>query len=103
MKMRATKRNVLGVVKVFILTTLFCCVFTDADAQTVTVSNNLLYDAFLTPNLRVGARLAPHWSVGMTAGYRPWPKDDAETRKLRHLLLSPSVRYWKDSTAIRGR
>ena len=100
MKMRATKRNVLGVVKVFILTALFCCVFTDADAQTLTVSNNLLYDAFLTPNLRVGARLAPHWSVGMTAGYRPWPKDDAETRKLRHLLLSPSVRYWKDSVNV---
>jgi outer membrane protein OmpA-like peptidoglycan-associated protein len=100
MKMRATKRYVLGVVKIFILTALFCCVFTDADAQTVTVSNNLLYDVFLTHNLRVGARLAPHWSVGMTAGYRPWPKDDAETRKLRHLLLSPSVRYWKDSVNV---
>ena len=98
MKMRATKINVRGVV--IILTALFCCAFTEAKAQEVTVSNNLLYDAFLTPNLRIGARLAPHWSIGMTAGYRPWPKDDAATRKLRHLLLSPSVRYWKDSVNV---
>ena len=100
MIMRATISNFHSVVKIFILATLFCWTFTNAHAQTVTVSNNLLYDAFLTPNLRVGARLAPHWSIGMTAGYRPWPKDDAEPRKLRHLLLSPSVRYWKDSVNV---
>ena len=100
MIMQGTISNFHSVVKIFVLTTLLCYVLTDANAQTVTVSNNLLYDAFLTPNLRVGARLAPHWSVGMTAGYRPWPKDDAATRKLRHLLLSPSVRYWKDSVNV---
>ena len=100
MNMQATNINIRGVVKKCIFTALFCCAFTEASAQEVTVSNNLLYDAFLTPNLRVGVRLAPHWSVGMTAGYRPWPKDDAATRKLRHLLLSPSVRYWKDSVNV---
>ncbi len=68
MIMRATISNFHSVVKMFVLTTLLCYVLTDANAQTVTVSNNLLYDAFLTPNLRIGARLAPHWSVGMTAG-----------------------------------
>lgn len=100
MKMIATIRSAQGLVKIILLTALFCCAFTDARAQIVTVSNNLLYDAFLTPNLRVGLRVAPHWSVGMTAGYRPWPKDDAATRKLRHLLLSPSVRYWTDSVNV---
>ena len=100
MKMRGTKRSISGVVKIIILTTLFCYAFTGTNAQTVTVSNNLLYDCFLTPNLRVGTRLSAHWSVGMTAGYRPWPKDDTATRKLRHLLLSPSVRYWKDSVNV---
>ena len=69
-------------------------------AQKVTVSNNLLYDATLTPNLRVGVRLAPHWSMGLTAGYRPWPTDDTKTRKYRHLLVSPSLRYWKDSVDV---
>ena len=71
-----------------------------ANAQKVSFSNNLLYDATLTPNLRVGVRVAPHWSLGMTAGYHPWPTDDRTSRKFRHLLLSPSVRYWKDSVNV---
>lgn len=71
-----------------------------ATAQKVSFSNNLLYDATLTPNLRVGVRVAPHWSLGMTAGYHPWPTDDRTSRKFRHLLLSPSVRYWKDSVNV---
>lgn len=79
---------------------LFISVFLYAHAQRVTISNNLLYDAWLTPNLRVGARLAPHWSAGLTAGYRPWSTDDNATRKLRHLLLSPSLRYWTDSVNV---
>ena len=37
------------------------------NAQRFTISNNLLYDATLTPNLRLGARLSPHWSLGLTA------------------------------------
>ena len=96
----STKKNMHYMVKNFILTIFFCCAFTDVHSQQVTVSNNLLYDAWLTPNMRVGYRLAPHWSVGMTAGYRPWPTDDNATRKLRHLLLSPSFRYWRDSVNV---
>ena len=69
-------------------------------AQQVTISNNLLYDATLTPNLRVGVRLAPQWSMGLTAGYRPWPTSDEATRKYRHLLVSPSLRYWTDSVNV---
>ena len=94
------KRKTHGAVRILVLTALCCCTFTDAFSQVVTVSNNLLYDGPLTPNLRVGVRLAPHWSVGMTTGYRPWPTDDTKTRKLRHLLLSPSVRYWTDSVNV---
>ena len=82
------------------LTMLFFGAFSDAQAQKVTVSNNLLYDATLTPNLRVGLKLAPHWSTGLTAGFRPWPTDDSKTRKYRHVLISPSLRYWKDSVNV---
>lgn len=60
----------------------------------MTIGNNLLYDATLTPNLRIGIRLAEHWSAGLTAGFRPWPTDDETNTKWRHLLLSPDVRYW---------
>ena len=72
----------------------------DAAAQKVTISNNLLYDATLTPNLRMGVRLSPHWSAGLTAGYRPWPTNDETSRKWRHLLLSPDLRYWTDSVNV---
>jgi len=69
-------------------------------AQQVTLSNNLLYDAWLTPNLRIGATLSPHWSLGLTAGYRPWPADDNKTKKWKHLLVSPDLRYWTDSVNV---
>ena len=71
-----------------------------AKAQKVSISNNLLYDATLTPNLRVGVRVAPKWSLGLTAGYRPWPTNDKTDQKWRHLLISPSVRYWRDSVNV---
>ena len=79
---------------------LFLTFCQQAVAQQVTISNNLLYDAWLTPNLRVGLRLAPHWSMGVTGGYRPWPSDDNTSRKWRHLLISPDVRYWTDSVNV---
>ena len=71
-----------------------------AEVQNLTLSNNLLYDAWLTPNLRLGVRTSEHWSVGLTAGYRPWPTSDETSRKWRHLLLSPELRYWKDSVNV---
>ena len=89
-----------SLLRTLFLAILLSCNFADTFAQQVTVSNNLLYDAWLTPNLRVGIRTAPHWSVGLTGGYRPWPTDDNATRKWRHLLISPSVRYWKDSVNV---
>lgn len=93
-------RQVRRMVRILFLTALFSWAISDAFAQQVTISNNLLYDAWLTPNLRVGARLSSHWSTGLTAGYRPWPSSDETTRKYRHLLLSPEVRYWTDSVNV---
>ena len=69
-------------------------------AQHVTIGNNLLYDATLTPNLSLGVGISPHWSLGATAGFRPWPTNDNTSRKWKHLLLSPDVRYWSDSVNV---
>lgn len=83
--------------KIASITLLLVCHVLAVRAQKpfhMTVGNNLLYDATLTPNLRIGIRLAEHWSAGLTAGYRPWPTDDETNTKWRHLLLSPDVRYW---------
>ena len=53
--------RLLKTIKIF----LFALVAQTAQAQKVTISNNLLYDATLTPNLRVGVKLSPHWSAGV--------------------------------------
>jgi len=100
MIMIARHKSTRHLLRVFFLTTLLSWAAADASAQKVTISNNLLYDAWLTPNLRVGYRLSPQWSVGLTAGYRPWPTSDEATRKYRHLLLSPELRYWTDSVNV---
>jgi len=89
--------------KILLKVVLSACLMltaTDMMAQQVTISNNLLYDAWLTPNLRMGVRLAPHWSMGVTAGYRPWPTDDHKSKKWKHLLMSPDLRYWTDSVNV---
>ncbi len=75
---------------------------TTTHAQKVNVRNNLAYDAALTPNLGVELRFdSAHWAIGLNAGLRPWPTDDSETKKWRHLLLAPELRHWtNDSTFI---
>ena len=83
-----------------VVTFLFLLMTTATFAQKVTVSNNLLYDATLTPNLRVGVRLSSHWSLGLTGGYRPWPTSDEQSTKWKHLLVSPDLRYWTDSVNV---
>ena len=66
------------------------------------VRNNLIYDISLTPNLGFDVRVSPHWTVGLNAGYRPWPTDDKTERKWKHLLIAPELRYWTDSTFHRS-
>lgn len=68
----------------------------------VAVRNNLIYDISGTPNLGVDVRVSPHWTLGLTGGYRPWPTDDRKERKLRHMLIAPELRYWTDSTFYKG-
>lgn len=89
-----------GATIMVVVTLFFLLITLPVRSQQVTISNNLLYDATLTPNLRVGVRLAPHWSMGVTAGYRPWPTDDNVSTKWRHLLVSPDLRYWTDSVDV---
>ena len=84
-----------------LLIALLLLMVSKATAQNMTIGNNLLYDAWLTPNLTVGVSVSQHWSVGLTAGYRPWPTSDETSRKWRHVLLSPELRYWTDSISAR--
>lgn len=72
---------------------LSLCILSPLSAQKVVVKNNLLYDATATPNLGFDVRVAPRWTVGVLAGYNPFPLHDAE-RKWKHVLIAPETRYW---------
>lgn len=69
------------------------CSITKLSAQSIVLKNNLLYDATATPNLGLEVRVAPKWTVGLMAGYNPFPLHDSE-RKWKHVLISPEFRYW---------
>ena len=100
MKMNRNYRHTQKMLRYAVVTFFFLLMTTETLAQKVTVSNNLLYDATLTPNLRVGVRLSPRWSLGLTGGYRPWPTSDEQSTKWKHLLVSPDLRYWVDSVNV---
>ena len=68
----------------------------------VAVRNNFVYDISGTLNMGVDVRTSQHWTIGLTGGYRPWPTDDKTTRKWKHLLIAPELRYWTDSTFHKG-
>ena len=78
-------------------TLLMLSVVSGAKAQELTLSNNLLYDATLTPNLRIGIADSSRWSYGVTVGFRHWPIGNLTKTKWCHLLISPEVRFGKDS------
>lgn len=80
--------------RLIIIAILFSWALTDAHAQNVAVRNNLLYDLTLTPNLGVDVKLDEQWSAGVSGGFRPWPLSDNTSRKWRHLLIAPQMRYW---------
>lgn len=71
---------------------------TNCQAQSVSIRNNLLYDATLTPNLGLEIGIDSLWSVGVDAGLRPWPTSDNTTRKYKHFLIAPEVRRWLKQT-----
>ena len=83
-----------------IITALVCLATTPVLSQELTVSNNLLYDATLTPNLQMAVQVSPKWSIGVTGGFRHWPIGNLTKTKWRHLLISPEVRHWSDSLQI---
>lgn len=90
------QRAILLAIWVFLLEGKVCA------QDNFAVRNNFIYDISGTPNLGVDVRVSPHWTLGLNAGYRPWPLDDKTMRKWRHLLIAPELRYWKDSTFHRS-
>ena len=67
----------------------------------VALKNNLLYDAVLTPNLQLEARLAPRWTMEFGAGFNPFPLKDETFPKWRHVLAWVQPKYWFCETFTR--
>ena len=71
--------------------------FVSVEGQTVSVRNNLLYDATLSPNLSIDFKIDSLWVLGISAGINAWDIDKAKNKKWRHVMVSPYVRYYTDS------
>lgn len=71
-------------------------------AQRVSVGTNLVYDASLTPNLTLEARVDSSWTLGVSGGFRPWPDNDEAARKYRHVSIDIFGRKWTAGTPWRG-
>lgn len=83
---------------------LACCFFLlvvhTAFGQRVALKNNLVYDAFLTPNLSVETKFSDKWTleVQATANFFLYGTDPLkstyDTKKWSHVMLQPGARYW---------
>ncbi len=61
-------------------------------AQRIALKTNALYWATTTPNIGAELKVAPRWTLGLTAGYNPFTF--SENAKLKHVLIEPEARYW---------
>ncbi|WP_455773567.1 DUF3575 domain-containing protein [Porphyromonas asaccharolytica] len=68
--------------------------------QSVAIKNNLAYDALLTPNLSLEAKLANRWTLDLQGGanFFFYTKDPTSSRykttKWSHWMVQPEARYW---------
>lgn len=65
---------------------------TGAQAQTIGIKSNLLYDAFANVNLGVEMGLAPKWTLDLSGDFNAWNISD--TKKWKHWMVQPEARYW---------
>lgn len=68
--------------------------------ERVAVKTNLLYDALLNANLGVELKVAPKWSIDLSANYNGWTLSHG--RQWKHWLVQPEVRYWLKADNMRG-
>ena len=79
---------------IFLLFATLCLCTSVWSDEVVALKNNVLYDATMTPNLAVEVKLHPQWSMEVGAGFNPFPLDDKQFPKWRHLSVWVAPRYW---------
>lgn len=65
-------------------------------AETVALKTNLIYDAFLSPNIGFELGIADSWSVDISGNYNPFAF--SHSRMWKHWMLQPEVRRWNKKT-----
>ena len=71
-----------------------------AFGQSLAIKNNVAYDALLTPNLSLEAKLANRWTLDLQGGanFFFYTKDPTSSRykttKWSHWMVQPEARYW---------
>lgn len=60
------------------------------------IKSNLLYDLTSTLNLGTEFKLSDKYTMDVSLNYNPWTF--ANNKKLKHVLVQPELRYWKDQT-----
>lgn len=68
------------------------CSLPRAEAQTVAVKTNLLYDALENVNLGAEVALAPRWTLDVSGGFNGWTLSHG--RRWKHWAVQPEARYW---------
>ena len=69
-------------------------------AQEVSIRTNLAWDAVSEPNLGLELQTGEHWSVGVDAGLKAWPRwlawdwDQTNDVHWRNFAVVPEVRYY---------
>lgn len=87
-----------------------CCLVTFAASQPrdtvkswqgMSIRTNLLWDALAEPNIGLEFPVGDHWSLGVNAGIKTWPRwliwdnDNVQnTRHWRNFVVAPEVRYY---------
>ena len=87
---------------------IFLCFFilllwcgSEVQAQHFAVKTNALYWATASFNAGAEMRVAPKWTIDVSASYNPFTFSD--NKKLKHFAIEPEARYWlcAPSAAIR--
>ena len=72
---------------IFMITLFIALLSGTASAQRFAVKSNLLYDITSTINLGVEYKVAPRWTLEMSANYNPWSFSD--NKKMKLWMLQP--------------
>ena len=77
---------------------IFLFIGISLSAQDIAIKTNLLYDISTTINLGAEFRLAPKWTLDLSANYNPFTFSDS--KKWKHWMAQPEVVHGKPDSVF---